>query len=175
MEPDIQELENEVIQWQARIAARRKRMKDIRNRIVTLFKEDKSIIFDDSLKNYENLKIIIDNETISEFVKSGRLDKSNIKKYIIRKTLDCFYPSYIPGCNSLYTLAIIAYFEYLDMPECIDDIIFFEREMDEITEYRFKDIRDYLENHIGEDPKLFIKDFNMQTNKKNQKEIVADE
>ncbi|NOQ37749.1 hypothetical protein GQ472_02565 [archaeon] len=162
MKPEIQELENEVIQWQAEIAKHRKKMKDIRNRIVTLFKEDKSIIFDDSFKNYENMKILIDNRTVSEFVKAGRLDKSNIKKYIIRKTQDGFSPSQLSGGKCLYTIAIIAYFEYLDMDECIDNITFFEREMDEIVEHRFKDIRDYLENHMGEDPKQFIKDFNMQ-------------
>ncbi|MCK4927169.1 MAG: hypothetical protein KAS11_01780 [Candidatus Aenigmarchaeota archaeon] len=150
MKPEIQKLKTEFMHQQAEAEKHYKKMREIVNKAVNMFKEDKNITFED----FKGARVLMDWESGFELAARQRLDMPNIKELIIENMLENFNKG-----HRIFFLPIQNYFEYEDDPGSVDNITFFEQELDEIIEYRLKDVIDFMKNHLGEDPKKHFKDF----------------
>jgi len=158
MKPEILKLKTEFIHQQAEAEKHYEKMREIVNKAVNIFKEDKNITFDD----FKGARILMERESGFELAACERLDMPNIEALIIKNMLENFNKG-----HGIFFLPIQEYFEHIeDDPGSVDNITFFDGELDEIIEYRLKDVIDFIKNHLGEDPKKYFKDFYGKDKKK---------
>ncbi len=119
----------------------------LKDKIIQLFREDKDISFDDFKYSQSLLEI----EGVFEGIVLERLDQPDIKKIITEKMIKNLLS------NNINFIAIQNYIGQDNEKQT--NLLFFEHEIDELIEYKLKNIIDYIKNHIGEDPKSYFKDF----------------
>ncbi|MCK4927168.1 MAG: hypothetical protein KAS11_01775 [Candidatus Aenigmarchaeota archaeon] len=150
MKPEIQKLKTEFIHQRVEVAEHVHKMQDILDKTVNLFREDRSITFED----FKDAKILVDKKSGFELAKLTQSDMPNVKELMIEYILKNFNP----GHNINFSL-IKEYFEHKGDTGSVDNITLFERDFNEILEYRLRDVIDFIKNHLGEDSQEFFRDF----------------
>jgi len=150
MKPEIQKLKTEFIHQQVEVAEHISKMQDIVNKAVNMFREDRSVTFED----FKDARILMDRKSGFELAMLARLDMSNIKELMIEYILKNFNPE-----HDINFLLIKDYFKHKGDTGSVDNITLFERDFNEIFKYRLRDVIDFIKNHLGEDSQEFFRDF----------------
>ncbi len=150
LKKEIIELRTEFLDIQKDIKEIQSRKDILVNKIHQLFKNDKNISFDD----FKDAEFLLQLDSAFELAASERLDNPEIKKLIAENMIEKLMHK-----QKINFTAINDYFDSIDESEKIDNMIFFEHELDEIIEFKLKDVLDYIRNNLGEDPRAFFKDF----------------
>ena len=148
MRPEILKLKTEMAHEQAEIAKHHEKMVGVRKKVVKLFKEDKNIAFDD----FKKAGVLMDSAYGFEYAALERMDMPNIKDFVTENMVRRLIK--VPDVEFI---AIDRYFDLMD--DKGGNTMFFKSELDEIIEYRLKDVINFIKNHIGENPQEFFKDF----------------
>ena len=143
MKPEILELRAEHIHQQVEIVKHREKMEKIRDKVAKMFREDRSITFED----FKDARNLMDEADGFEFAAIERLYMPRIDELIIENILKQFLRK-----HDVNFMAIKEYFRRRDDQESIDNIDFFDKELDKIIKSKLREIIFYMKYNLNKNP-----------------------